>query len=259
MAPKLSIENVRKSFRRPGRGEVEAIHNLNFSVEEGEYIAIVGQTGAGKSVLFDLILGLKTPTSGAIRIGGEPLADYMAVRPGRITRIFQEDRLLPWRRAWENVAFGLEIAGVATEKRRDTAFHWLTAVGLAGFEECFPAELSGGMRQRVNIARAFATEPEIILMDEAFSSLDEITAGRLRDDFLALAHQQRMTYLIVTHNIEEALILGQRVLVFGAPAKVVHEVVVPPGLRDDRDRHDAIRHDIRQWIGRAGRVAPAAV
>ncbi len=133
-----------------------------------------------------------------------------------------------------------------------SAHYWLDAVGLGGFRNAFPSELSGGMRQRVNIARAFAPEPEIILLDEAFSALDEITAARLRGDFQALAHRRRMTFLIVTHSIEEAIELAGRILVFGAPARLVREIAVPPGASEDRAVVDRIRDDVRAWITAGG-------
>jgi ABC-type nitrate/sulfonate/bicarbonate transport system ATPase subunit len=151
------------------------------------------------------------------------------------------------------VALGLQILGVAERERRERAAEWLEAVGLSPFRDAFPSELSGGMRQRVNIARAFAPDPEIILLDEAFSALDEITATRLREDFIALAHRQKMTFLIVTHSIEEAIILGNRILVFGAPARLLHEIRVPADGAQDRDTLDRIRGEIRDWISAAQR------
>jgi NitT/TauT family transport system ATP-binding protein len=222
-------------------------------VADGEYVAIVGPTGAGKSVFFDCLLGLKALSTGRIEIDGEPVDRYVKARKGRVTRIFQEDRLLPWLTATDNVALGLQILGVAERERRERAAEWLEAVGLHPFRDAFPSELSGGMRQRVNIARAFAPDPEIILLDEAFSALDEITATRLREDFIALAHRQKMTFLIVTHSIEEAIILGNRILVFGAPARLLHEIRVPADGALDRDTLDRIRGEIRDWISAAQR------
>jgi ABC-type nitrate/sulfonate/bicarbonate transport system ATPase subunit len=181
-------------------------------------------------------------------------AHYAQVNKGRITRIFQEDRLLPWLSATDNVALGLQIMGVAERERRERAEHWLDAVGLGGFRDAFPSELSGGMRQRVNIARAFAPKPEIILLDEAFSALDEITAARLRGDFAELARREEMTFLIVTHSIEEAIFLADRILVFGAPARLVSEITVPPGAAADRPKMEKIRDEVRAAITRGARV-----
>lgn len=252
-APKVRVERACKTFQQVNGGIVEAIRDLSFDVGDGEYVAIVGPTGAGKSVLFDCLLGLKQLTSGRIEVDGEPIGSFSRTHKGRITRIFQEDRLLPWLSAVDNVALGLQIRGAPERERRARAAEWLEAVGLARFRDALPSELSGGMRQRVNIARAFAPEPEIILLDEAFSALDEITATRLRADFAALAQRQKMTFLIVTHSIEEAIYLGSRILVFGAPARVIHEIRVPAGVSEDRSLVERIRTEIKDWIATAGR------
>ena len=250
-AVKIRAEHASKSFTQANGAAVEAIRDLSFEIADGEYVAIVGPTGAGKSVFFDCLLGLKQLSAGRIEIDGEPVERYVKARQGRVTRIFQEDRLLPWLTATDNVALGLQILGVPERTRRERAAEWLEAVGLNRFRDAYPSELSGGMRQRVNIARAFAPDPEIILLDEAFSALDEITAARLREDFIALAHRQRMTFLIVTHSIEEAIILGNRILVFGAPAQLLHEIRVPPDAARDRDTLDRIRTEVRGWISSA--------
>lgn len=250
---KIRVRDAYKSFHQANGNEVEAIKGLSFAVAANEYVAVVGPTGAGKSVLLDCILGLKSLDRGNIEINGRGVAHYAQVNKGRITRIFQEDRLLPWLSATDNVALGLQIQGVAVLERRERAAHWLAAVGLGRFRDAFPSELSGGMRQRVNIARAFAPGPEIILLDEAFSALDEITAARLRGDFSELAHQQKMTFLIVTHSIEEAIFLAGRILVFGAPARLVREITVPPEAATDRMKIDEIRDEVRAAIAEGGR------
>jgi NitT/TauT family transport system ATP-binding protein len=246
---KLRVSGARKIFRQKNGAEVEALAGVDFTVADGEYVAIVGPTGAGKTVLFDSIMALKSLTSGAIEIDGQPAGEWCRARHGRIARIFQEDRLLPWRTAAENVAIGLEIEGVGKAERLAAARRWLDAVGLAKSADAYPGELSGGMKQRVNIARAFVLEPEIILMDEAFSALDEITATRLRADFLALARRQRMTYLIITHSLEEAIILGNRILVFASPARIVREIAVPEEVKRDPHLWYDIRREIAHWLG----------
>jgi NitT/TauT family transport system ATP-binding protein len=249
VSAKLRVVGARKTFRQKNGGEVEAIAGLEFSVAEGEYVAIVGPTGAGKTVLFDCIMALKTLSAGTIEIDGTEAAAWCRARHGRIARIFQEDRLLPWRTAAENVVLGLEIKGVGKAERLDAARRWLDAVGLARFADAFPGELSGGMKQRVNIARAFALEPEIILMDEAFSALDEITATKLRADFLALAQRQQMTFLIITHSLEEAIILGNRILVFASPARLLRDIAVPAEVKRDPHRWYDLRREIAEWLG----------
>lgn len=155
-SPKLLVERARKSFRTSSGAEISAIADLSFSVKSGEYVAIVGPTGAGKSVLLDCLLGLKYLDAGQICIDGFPVENFVREKKGHITRIFQEDRLLPWLSASDNAAFGLQIQGVAQAERRKQAARWLDAVGLSAFKDALPRELSGGMRQRVNIARAFA-------------------------------------------------------------------------------------------------------
>jgi len=245
---KLVVDHARKSFRQSSGIETTAIEDLSFSVEAGEYVAIVGPTGAGKSVLLDCLLGLKHLDAGQIRIDDLQVENFVRDKKGHITRIFQEDRLLPWLSATDNAAFGLQVQGMPETERRQRAAAWLDAVGLSRFKNALPRELSGGMRQRVNIARAFAPNPELVLLDEAFSALDDVTASRLRRDFKTLAHSQRTTFLIVTHSIDEAIFLANRILVFGAPARVMAEIVVPPHAWEDRDISDRIRAEVRSLI-----------
>ncbi len=250
---RLVVDRARKSFRQSSGLETMAIADLSFSVASGEYVAIVGPTGAGKSVLLDCLLGLKHLDAGRIVIDGLPVENFVRERKGHITRIFQEDRLLPWLSATDNAAFGLQIQGVAETERRQRAAGWLDAVGLSGFKNALPRELSGGMRQRVNIARAFAPNPELVLLDEAFSALDDVTASRLRRDFKTLAQSQRTTFLIVTHSIEEAIFLANRILVFGAPARVMAEIAVPPHAWEDRDLSERIKAEVRSLIADGAR------
>jgi NitT/TauT family transport system ATP-binding protein len=252
-AHKLTITHARKSFQQANGGEVAAIADLSFSVRTGEYVAIVGPTGAGKSVLLDCLLGLKHLDAGQIRIDGRPVENFVREKKGHITRIFQEDRLLPWLSATDNAAFGLQIQGVPEQERRARAAQWLDAVGLSSFKNALPRELSGGMRQRVNIARAFAPNPELVLLDEAFSALDDVTASRLRQDFKTLAKSQSTTFLIVTHSIDEAIFLANRILVFGAPARLMSEIVVPPHAWEDRALSDQIKDNVRSLIAAGAR------
>jgi NitT/TauT family transport system ATP-binding protein len=246
--PKLSVERAQKSFRQENGSEISAIADLSFSVASGEYVAIVGPTGAGKSVLLDCLLGLKYLDAGQIRVDGLPVENFVREKKGHITRIFQEDRLLPWLSAIDNAAFGLQIQGVGRAERRAQAARWLDAVGLSDFKDALPRELSGGMRQRVNIARAFAPNPELVLLDEAFSALDDVTASRLRQDFKTLAQSQQTTFLIVTHSIDEAIFLANRILVFGAPARLMTEIVVPTRAWEDRAVSDRIKDEVRALL-----------
>jgi NitT/TauT family transport system ATP-binding protein len=202
---------------------VPAVENLTLKVTEGERLAILGRTGAGKSTLLNLLIGNLNPTSGTVRIAGkDPYLQHNELR-SLIGMAFQTPRLLPWRRAADNVAVGQEILRVPKADRMATARRWLDKMHLSDSYEKFPNQLSGGMRQRVSLARAFAIDPALILLDESFSALDEVTARTLREDFVELAEQERKTALIVTHNIEEAFAIATRVIVLGRPAKILAE------------------------------------
>ena len=201
-----------------------AVKDLSFEVARGELIAVVGRTGCGKSTMFNLLTGLLEPTAGTIEVDGrDPFRDFDRFR-GKIAVVFQNDRLLPWRTAIDNVAYGLELNRVAEAERSRIAREWLARLGLKGYEDTYPHALSGGMRQRVSIARAFAVDPEILLCDEPFSALDELTAEELREEFVRLVRENRKTSIFITHSINEALALGERILVFQPPAYIALEV-----------------------------------
>ena len=223
----IDIANLRKVFRQTTSGQsVVAINELTLRIEPGEMVAIVGQTGCGKSTLFDLLIGLEHPTAGRISIGGKtPYDDFNAFR-GKIATIFQQDRLFPWRSALDNVKLPLELIGIAEDVQHTRAMDWLRRLGLEKFANAYPRELSGGMRQRVAIARAFAVQPEILLADESFSALDEVTAGELRKTFVALAREFNSTAILITHQLEEAMSVGDRIIVFGKSAALLADVRV---------------------------------
>jgi NitT/TauT family transport system ATP-binding protein len=203
-------------------------------------VAVLGKTGCGKSTMFNLLAGLIEPTSGTVAvIERDPFRDFDFFR-GKIGMVFQGDRLMPWRSALANVLLGLAIIGVEAKAAEATARGWLERLGLTGHEHDYPHALSGGMRQRVSIARAFAIDPKILLCDEPFSSLDEMTARALRAEFLRLVRQNHKTAVFVTHQIDEAMEVGDRVVVFHRPARIALDVRVPQdddgarrGLRDD--------------------------
>lgn len=223
----IEVRGLRKVFRQTTTGQsVVAIDRLDLTIAPKEVIAIVGQTGCGKSTFFDLMIGLEPPTEGTIEIGGKsPHADFDAFR-GRMATVFQQDRLLPWRSALDNAKLPLELMGLPEGTQRERALAWLNRLGLSQFTNAFPHELSGGMRQRVAIARAFAVEPDILLADEAFGHLDEVTAAELRETFLSLARECGSTAILITHQLEEAIAVGDRIAVFGKSAKLLADIHV---------------------------------
>ena len=204
------------------RPTLYAIRNLSFAVDKGELVAVLGKTGCGKSTMFNLLAGLIQPSAGKVLVKGhDPYRQFDWFR-GKMGIVFQNDRLLPWRTAIENVAYGLELNKVDRDERLATAAAWLVRLGLGGHEHDYPHALSGGMRQRVSIARAFAIKPEILLCDEPFSALDEVTGNALRAEFVALVRETNATGIFITHSINEALQLGHRVLVFHRPARIAY-------------------------------------
>jgi NitT/TauT family transport system ATP-binding protein len=224
-APAIHLSNVSKVFGKEGaKGGYRAVDGINLDVKPGEMLAILGKTGCGKSTIFNMIAGLTEPTSGEVRIGGRnPFSDFDSFR-GKIAIVFQNDRLLPWRTAIQNVELGLEMLDIPLAQRRATAQLWLTKLGLGGHENDYPHALSGGMRQRVSIARAFATNASILLCDEPFSALDEMTAARLRAEFVKLVKENGKTAVFITHNIGEALEIGDRIIVLKRPAVIAYDV-----------------------------------
>jgi NitT/TauT family transport system ATP-binding protein len=183
--------------------------------------------------LFDLLIGLEHPTGGSITIGGKtPYDDFNHFR-GRIATIFQQDRLFPWRSSLDNVKLPLELIGIPENVQHDRAMSWLKRLGLEKFADAYPRELSGGMRQRVAIARAFAVQPEILLADESFSALDEVTAGELRKTFVELAREFHSTAILITHQLEEAMSVGDRIVVFGKSATLLADVRMSDWARED--------------------------
>lgn len=226
MSEQLPIEfqNVSKIFRQKNGQPFYANRDLSFRIKEGEIVAIVGETGCGKSTSFQMLLGLLRPDKGQVRVlGCDPFKQSGALL-GAVGIVFQNDRLLPWRTAAENVALGLEILRVPVVERLATAHEWLERVGLGGFTHAYPHELSGGMRQRVSIARAFAIGPKILYADEAFTALDELTAARIRNELVGLVKETKITTLFITHSVPEAVDVAQRILVFGRPGRVVRTV-----------------------------------
>jgi len=235
--PVIRFDAVTKVFRRPDGGDLVAVDKLSLTIAKGEIVAVLGKTGCGKSTMFNLIAGLIEPTSGTVDvIGHDPFRDFAFFR-GKIGIVFQGDRLMPWRSALANVTLGLEILDTQARQADTVARGWLERLGLGGHEHDYPHALSGGMRQRVSIARAFAVEPELLLCDEPFSSLDELTARELRAEFVRLVRQNGKTAVFITHQIREAMEIGDRVLVCHRPARIAFEAKMNGEAREaERER-----------------------
>jgi NitT/TauT family transport system ATP-binding protein len=204
----LDVERVSKRFVT-SEGVIAAVEDVSFSIAPGEFVSIIGPSGCGKSTLFNIVGGLVADYEGRVTVAG----DVVRGTHPAIGMVFQEESTFPWRTVIENVAFPLEIAGASKQARLDRAEHFVAMVGLRGFERRYPAELSGGMRQRVALARTLASEPRILLMDEPFASLDEQTRLLLGDRVLQIQQTLKQTTLLITHNLTEAVQLSDRVLV----------------------------------------------
>ena len=204
----LAVKDVTKHFRTPD-GVVTAVDDVSLSVKQGEFLAIIGPSGCGKSTLFNVVGGLLGDYEGEVTVAGERITGPHA----SVGMVFQEESTFPWRTVIENVSFPLEIEGMPKAKRHDKARHFINMVGLSGFENRYPAELSGGMRQRVSLARTLASEPKILLMDEPFAALDEQTRLLLGDKVLQIQQELKQTTLLITHNITEAVQLSDRIMV----------------------------------------------
>jgi NitT/TauT family transport system ATP-binding protein len=218
MAPKLRISHLAKTFN-----DLHALQDINLDVERGEFISVVGPSGCGKTTFLRIIAGLEPASS------GEVLLDGRAVRAPGGDRgfVFQSDSLLPWRTVFANAIIGREVAGQVGRAERQRTMELLKLVGLEGFEHYHPRQLSGGMRQRVNLARALAIDPEILLMDEPFSSLDAQTREIMQTELMRIWEQGRKTVLFVTHQIDEAVFLSDRVLVFARrPGRLLESVAI---------------------------------
>jgi NitT/TauT family transport system ATP-binding protein len=203
----LSVANVTKSF---GSGDkaIVAVNDMSFETRPGEFISVIGPSGCGKSTLFNIIGGFIKDYEGQVLLDGKPHVVRRSVGS-----VFQEESTFPWRTALQNVAFPLEATGMPKRERQDRARHFIKLVGLEGFEDSYPSELSGGMRQRVTLARTLAFDPKTLLMDEPFAALDEQTRLLLGDKILQIQQELKQTTLLITHNITEAVQLSDRVLI----------------------------------------------
>jgi len=233
-AKKIVVDEVGKQFQSGDR-TVRALRDVSFGVGDGEFVCIVGPSGCGKTTLFRIIAGLEAPSNGTIWLDGAPVEG-----PGMDRgMVFQEYGLFPWRTVLENVTFGLEQRDMAKPERRERATEMIELVGLDGFADAYPNELSGGMKQRVGIARALAVDPEILLMDEPFGSVDAQTRDMLHDELLRIWTETGKTVLFVTHDVDEAVTLADRVVVLTGSPGHVHEIV-DVDLERPRHRTDEV-------------------
>lgn len=224
----VSVRGLGRVFESAG-GPVTAIHGIDLDIRQHEFVAIVGPSGCGKTTLLRIIAGLETPTSGHIETAGLP-----SDRPAN-AMVFQGRSVFPWMTVRENAQYGLSIRGIDKGERNRTIDRLLETVGLSGFSKAYPHQLSEGMRQRVAIARALAVDPELLLMDEPFGSLDEQTRFILQDEVLRIWQETGKTVVVVTHSIDEALTLADRVVVISAHPGTVKEVI-PVTLARPRDQ-----------------------
>jgi ABC-type nitrate/sulfonate/bicarbonate transport system ATPase subunit len=250
--PAITIDSVSKSFARSGARPLEVLRRVSFAVPCAAVVAILGPSGCGKSTLLNMAAGLISPDGGSVAVMGRDVAAG-TVDWSRVGYMFQDDRLLPWRSARQNVALALEAGAMPSRERLARADAALTLVELAGFAESYPHELSGGMRSRVALARSLVGEPEILLMDEPFSRLDAQTRSTMHRELLRIQALRRMTILFVTHEIEEAVVLADRIVMMAPrPGRIRAEVPVAiPQPRIGAAATTALVNELRESLGEA--------
>lgn len=240
---KLVIDNVSKSFVSRTGHNLPVLQDINLTVNEEEFVALVGPSGCGKSTLLNITAGLLAPTSGS--------ASFTHLPQGHVPHtgiVFQETGLFPWRSVYDNIAFGLEAMGVPRQEQKDRISHYINLVGLTGFEKALPHHLSGGMRQRVGIARALVINPDLLLMDEPFSALDAQTRTIMQEELVTLWDKTRLSTLYVTHNIQEAVMLADRVVLLSRrPGKIsrILNIGIPRSERELPQHTEEIAEYIR--------------
>lgn len=244
---KIVVRNLAKHFVLADRSRIDVVGGLSFDVEDGEFLSILGPSGCGKSTLLSILAGLETLSGGEISIDDKPLA------PGengvRLGFVFQQPRLLNWRSVRDNIKLPLEHGTLTREEQVATAQRYLELARLQGFENYFPLQISGGMQQRAAIARALTIEPEVLLMDEPFSSLDELTARKMRAELIRIWQETKKTIIFVTHDISEAVYLSNRLLVVTErPTRVYETVSIDVGY--PRDYDDDRLFEITKKVGR---------
>jgi NitT/TauT family transport system ATP-binding protein len=257
-APLVTVRNCRQAYHKEASADLIVLDDVNLTLNTGEIVGLLGRSGSGKSTLLRIVSGLLKPTSGEVKWRGVPLTGPAA----GVAMVFQSFALFPWLTVQENVEIGLEAQGVKKSEREERTEAAIDLIGLGGYDSAYPKELSGGMRQRVGLARALVVHPDLLLMDEPFSALDVLTAETLRTDLIDLWMDKKLpvkSVLIVTHNIEEAVLMCDRILVFSSnPGRVAQELKVP--FAHPRNRYDpAFRQMVDDIYGiMTRRKAPAA-
>jgi len=242
----IQVRNLTKVFEKD-EARVEALIDLNLDVYQGEFFCVIGPTGCGKTTMLRIIAGLESPTEGEVLLNNRRVTKPGADRG----LVFQEFALFPWRTTWKNIEFGLEIKGLPPERRREIVERYVKLVGLKGFENVLPRQLSSGMKQRVAIARALANDPEVLLMDEPFGSLDAQTRNIMQRELLTIWEQTKKTVVFVTHSVDEAVYLADRIVVLTARPGMVKKIVEVelPRIRDRTgEGFYAVRRSILQEL-----------
>lgn len=249
---KLEVRNIGKQFNAMQGNEtklITAVKGINLSIDDGQFVCFVGPSGCGKTTLLNILAGLDKPTEGEVILDGHPVTE---TGPDRVM-VFQENALFPWLKVVDNVEFGLKVAGIPKEKRRERAMHYLEMMQLTKFADAYTYQLSGGMKQRVAIARALAIDPEVLLMDEPFAALDSQTRDLLLVELQLIWARTKKTIMFITHNILESVVLGDKVVVFTKrPGTVKKEIVVDyrrPRLPEDENLQPYYRQVIDAMKG----------
>lgn len=221
--PAIKIKNVTKYYQGDDGEPTKALDDINLEIKDGEFVCIVGPSGCGKSTLLEIVAGLLHHTSGDVLLDDEPVNGTSR----EIGVVFQDPSLYPWRTIRKNIAFGMGIAKVPKEEQEQRLTHYIELMGLKGFENKYPSQLSGGMKQRAGIARALAMNPKVILMDEPFSAVDHLTRCTLQEELIRIRQEEKKTVLFVTHDINEAVYLADRVILLSPrPSNVQEEYVI---------------------------------
>jgi NitT/TauT family transport system ATP-binding protein len=240
----IELKNITKEFKDSSRGtQTLAIDGVSLSVPQNEFLCLLGPSGCGKSTLLNMIAGFEKPTQGQVLVAGQPIVGPGADRG----MVFQQPNLMPWLPVWDNIAFTLKLKGISKSERRQAAQPFIDAVKLQGFENHFPSELSGGMAQRVGIARALLQNPEVILMDEPFAALDAQTKQDMQEELVNIWQKFKSTIVFVTHSVDEALILGTQIAVMTHRPGRIRELI-PVDLKHPKDVTSAEFNEIKRHI-----------